>query len=252
VTNVTNFGAFVDVGVHQDGLVHISELAHQFVDDPRKVVSPGDHVQVRVLAVDPVKNQISLSMKLEAASNVEFADRRREDSGFRASRGSEESKRSVIGGGGAGRPSKSNARAPGGPGAFRSGAGAGPRAGGFSSPGEARSSSGPGSSSGPAPSSASAMRDARGHSHRDPSRDFRREGPKEPFRGPLNPSPGRSSQGRSSAGNPSGSRPPAKPFNNPFAALQGLGGAAGASKNGEDVSSRSGSEVRSGSSNKKN
>lgn len=67
VTNVTNFGAFVDIGVHQDGLVHISELAHKFVEDPRKVVNPGDQVKVRVLGVDTAKNQISLSMKLEAA-----------------------------------------------------------------------------------------------------------------------------------------------------------------------------------------
>jgi len=67
VTNVTNFGAFVDIGVHQDGLVHISELAHKFVDDPRKVVNPGDQVTVKVLKVDTAKNQISLSMKLEAA-----------------------------------------------------------------------------------------------------------------------------------------------------------------------------------------
>lgn len=65
VTNVTNFGAFVDIGVHQDGLVHISELSHQFVQDPRKVVNPGDQVTVRVLGVDLGKNQISLSMKLE-------------------------------------------------------------------------------------------------------------------------------------------------------------------------------------------
>ncbi|MCE3011039.1 MAG: RNA-binding transcriptional accessory protein [Proteobacteria bacterium] len=65
VTNVTNFGAFVDIGVHQDGLVHISELANKFVDDPRKVVNPGDQVTVRVLAVDMNKNQISLSMKME-------------------------------------------------------------------------------------------------------------------------------------------------------------------------------------------
>lgn len=65
VTNVTNFGAFVDIGVHQDGLVHISELSHQFVDDPRKVVNPGDQVQVKVLAVDQDKNQISLTLKLE-------------------------------------------------------------------------------------------------------------------------------------------------------------------------------------------
>ncbi len=67
VTNVTNFGAFVDIGVHQDGLVHISELSHQFVNDPRKVVNPGDQVTVRVLGVDLEKKQISLSMKLEAA-----------------------------------------------------------------------------------------------------------------------------------------------------------------------------------------
>lgn len=67
VTNVTNFGAFVDIGVHQDGLVHISELAHKFVEDPRKVVNPGDQVTIRVLKVDLAKNQIALSMKLEAA-----------------------------------------------------------------------------------------------------------------------------------------------------------------------------------------
>lgn len=67
VTNVTNFGAFVDIGVHQDGLVHISELSHNFVNDPRKVVNPGDQVTVKVLGVDQNKNQISLSMKLEPA-----------------------------------------------------------------------------------------------------------------------------------------------------------------------------------------
>jgi uncharacterized protein len=67
VSNVTNFGAFVDIGVHQDGLVHISELSHKFVEDPRKVVNPGDQVTVKVLKVDREKNQISLSMKLEAA-----------------------------------------------------------------------------------------------------------------------------------------------------------------------------------------
>ncbi len=68
VTNVTNFGAFVDIGVHQDGLVHISELAHKFVEDPRKVVNPGDQVTVKVLKIDIAKNQIALSMKLEAAA----------------------------------------------------------------------------------------------------------------------------------------------------------------------------------------
>lgn len=64
VTNVTNFGAFVDIGVHQDGLVHISELSDKFVDDPRKVVAPGDQVQVKVIGVDTDKSQISLSMKV--------------------------------------------------------------------------------------------------------------------------------------------------------------------------------------------
>ncbi len=70
VTNVTNFGAFVDIGVHQDGLVHISHLSHQFVDDPQKVVSPGDQVQVKVLDVDSEKSQISLSMLLKAKPKV--------------------------------------------------------------------------------------------------------------------------------------------------------------------------------------
>jgi len=81
VTNVTNFGAFVDIGVHQDGLVHISELSNKFVDDPRKVVNPGDQVTIRVLGIDPGKNQISLSMKMEAsperqARMTESRDRR--------------------------------------------------------------------------------------------------------------------------------------------------------------------------------
>jgi len=67
VTNVTNFGAFVDIGVHQDGLVHLSELADRFVKDAREVVSPGDHVTVRLLGVNKEKRQISLSMRKEAA-----------------------------------------------------------------------------------------------------------------------------------------------------------------------------------------
>jgi uncharacterized protein len=67
VTNVTNFGAFVDIGVHQDGLVHISALSNKFVDDPRKVVNPGDSVSVKVLKVDKEKNQISLTMRLDEA-----------------------------------------------------------------------------------------------------------------------------------------------------------------------------------------
>jgi len=68
VTNVTNFGAFVDIGVHQDGLVHISRLSNRFVKDPREVVSPGDRVTVRVIEVNLEKNQIALSMKSEGKS----------------------------------------------------------------------------------------------------------------------------------------------------------------------------------------
>jgi uncharacterized protein len=64
VTNVTNFGAFVDIGVHQDGLVHISELSETFINDPQKVVSPGDQVKVKVKGVDTEKKQISLTMKM--------------------------------------------------------------------------------------------------------------------------------------------------------------------------------------------
>jgi protein Tex len=70
VTNVTNFGAFVDVGVHQDGLVHISQLADKFVKDPREVVSPGDRVTVRVLEIKLDKRQIALTMKSERAAQA--------------------------------------------------------------------------------------------------------------------------------------------------------------------------------------
>ncbi|TCK06092.1 Tex family protein [Marinobacterium mangrovicola] len=65
VTNVTNFGAFVDIGVHQDGLVHVSELADRFVSNPHDVVSSGQIVQVRVLEVDERRKRIGLSMKRE-------------------------------------------------------------------------------------------------------------------------------------------------------------------------------------------
>ncbi|GAA0463394.1 RNA-binding transcriptional accessory protein [Actinoplanes capillaceus] len=64
VTNVAAFGAFVDIGVHQDGLVHVSALSDKFVQDPREVVKSGDVVKVRVLEVDPVRKRISLSMRL--------------------------------------------------------------------------------------------------------------------------------------------------------------------------------------------
>jgi uncharacterized protein len=63
VTNITNFGAFVDIGVHQDGLVHISQLADKYVSDPTQVVRLHQHVRVRVTAVDLRRQRISLSMK---------------------------------------------------------------------------------------------------------------------------------------------------------------------------------------------
>jgi uncharacterized protein len=63
ITNVTNFGAFVDIGVHQDGLVHISQLADQFVKDPHQIVKTGQIVQVKVLEVDESRKRIALSMK---------------------------------------------------------------------------------------------------------------------------------------------------------------------------------------------
>jgi uncharacterized protein len=63
VTNVANFGAFVDIGVHQDGLVHISQLADVFVKDPRDVVKAGQMVKVKVVEVDVARKRIALTMK---------------------------------------------------------------------------------------------------------------------------------------------------------------------------------------------
>ena len=74
VTNVTNFGAFVDIGVHQDGLVHISALSDPFVEDPRTVVKTGDLVKVKVIEVDIARKRIALSMRLnDQAGNANKA-----------------------------------------------------------------------------------------------------------------------------------------------------------------------------------
>ena len=70
VTNVTNFGAFVDIGVHQDGLVHISALADTFVKDPREVVKAGEIVKVKVLEVDIARKRVSLSRRLSDDKNA--------------------------------------------------------------------------------------------------------------------------------------------------------------------------------------
>ncbi|MDX1811441.1 MAG: S1 RNA-binding domain-containing protein, partial [Gammaproteobacteria bacterium] len=64
VTNITNFGAFVDIGVHQDGLVHISAMSDKFIDNPRAVVKTGDIVKVKVMEVDIPRKRISLSMRM--------------------------------------------------------------------------------------------------------------------------------------------------------------------------------------------
>ena len=64
VSNVTNFGAFVDIGVHRDGLVHVSELTHRWVTDPREAVQVGEIVKVKVLEVDYQRERISLSIKV--------------------------------------------------------------------------------------------------------------------------------------------------------------------------------------------
>ncbi|MBY0315572.1 MAG: helix-hairpin-helix domain-containing protein [Bdellovibrionales bacterium] len=105
VTNVTNFGAFVDIGVHQDGLVHISELSETFVDDPQKVVSPGDQVKVKVKSVDADKKQIALTMKLSEAPTAKSprdhaSQQPRKDSDHRPRQGGGNDKRASGGKGG--------------------------------------------------------------------------------------------------------------------------------------------------------
>ena len=75
VTNVAAFGAFVDIGVHQDGLVHVSALANKFVKDPHEVVKPGQIVKVKVMEIDVKRQRISLTMRLDDASASSRSDR---------------------------------------------------------------------------------------------------------------------------------------------------------------------------------
>ena len=77
VTNVTNFGAFIDIGVHQDGLVHISAMSEKFIKDPREVVKAGDIVKVKVMEIDADRKRIGLSMRLgdSAADQAERSPR---------------------------------------------------------------------------------------------------------------------------------------------------------------------------------
>jgi uncharacterized protein len=67
VSNVAAFGAFIDLGVHQDGLVHVSQMSHKFISDAREIVKTGDVVKVKVMEVDVARKRIGLSMKLDAA-----------------------------------------------------------------------------------------------------------------------------------------------------------------------------------------
>ncbi|GHD28424.1 RNA-binding transcriptional accessory protein [Nocardiopsis kunsanensis] len=89
VTNVAAFGAFVDVGVHQDGLVHVSAMSHKFVEDPREVVKPGDIVKVKVQDVDIPRKRISLTMRMEdeAPSRERGGSGRQEQGGDGRKRG---------------------------------------------------------------------------------------------------------------------------------------------------------------------
>ena len=146
VTNVTNFGAFVDVGVHQDGLVHVSEISHQYVKDPTEAIKVGDLVKVKVLGVDGDKKRISLSIKQTQPAPP------REARGPRG-RGGERGPRPEGGRGGGPRgerrprPEGAQAREGGRPGA-RPGGDRGPRPGGDRGPrpagADARGPGGPG------------------------------------------------------------------------------------------------------------
>jgi uncharacterized protein len=75
VSNVAAFGAFVDLGVHQDGLIHVSQLSNKFISDAREVVKTGDIVKVKVLEVDVARQRISLSMKTDASPTAAKSDK---------------------------------------------------------------------------------------------------------------------------------------------------------------------------------
>ncbi|WP_017598358.1 Tex family protein [Nocardiopsis lucentensis] len=103
VTNVAAFGAFVDVGVHQDGLVHVSALSHKFVEDPRDVVKPGDVVRVKVQDVDIQRKRISLTMRLDDGTGSGGGRGDRGDRAGRDERGGRGERRRGGGGNGNGR-----------------------------------------------------------------------------------------------------------------------------------------------------
>ncbi|WP_373761658.1 Tex family protein [Neisseria dentiae] len=99
VSNVANFGAFVDIGVHQDGLVHISALANKFVQDPREVVKAGDVVKVKVLEVDAARKRIALTMRLddEPGTQTKRSDRPSENNRRSDSRSAKPQREKPVG-----------------------------------------------------------------------------------------------------------------------------------------------------------
>ncbi len=96
VTNIVAFGAFVDVGVHQDGLVHVSQLSDRYVSDPNHVVTVGQRVKVRVLAVDLERNRIALTMKSATADTRPIGDVKPASRGGRSQQGSSQGKAPAL------------------------------------------------------------------------------------------------------------------------------------------------------------
>jgi uncharacterized protein len=102
VSNVAQFGAFVDLGVHQDGLVHVSQLSNKFVNDAREVVKTGDIVKVRVVEVDLARKRIALTMKLDAPAGKAAGGGARGDNSYRAPERGERQRGGGSGSGGGG------------------------------------------------------------------------------------------------------------------------------------------------------
>jgi uncharacterized protein len=96
VSNVAAFGAFIDLGVHQDGLVHVSQMSHKFITDAREIVKTGDVVKVKVMEVDVARKRIGLSMKLDAAPARKDGPRDNRFEG--ASRGQNQGRGGLAGG----------------------------------------------------------------------------------------------------------------------------------------------------------
>ncbi|MEU2732204.1 Tex family protein [Streptomyces griseoviridis] len=127
VTNVAAFGAFVDIGVHQDGLVHVSAMSRTFVKDPRDVVKPGDIVKVKVLDVDIPRKRVSLTLRLDdEAAPQDGGDGRPQRGGRGGGRPPQQRQRQQQGGGG-GNGNGGGAKGAGGKGGDRGGRGGGQR-----------------------------------------------------------------------------------------------------------------------------